>query len=314
MKNVLVTGGAGFIGSHIVDALVNKGCRVSVIDNLTTGSLSNLEHIKNRITFYHGDIQDKEILNRAMKECALVFHEAAMVSVPQTVANPFESAMINDIGTLTVLETARKNHVKRVVPASSSAVYGDDPNLPKHENMIPKPLTPYAVQKLTNEYYARIYHDLYGLETVCLRYFNVYGPRQNPSSPYSGVISIFMSKAVSKTAPVIYGDGNQYRDLVFVQDVVKANLLAAAAENVSGKVFNVGTEHITSVNRLWGMICQMADLDIKPEYAPPRAGDIRESLANISYARAALGFEPEYLFKKGLEITFEWYRKNTYSG
>jgi len=310
MKNVLVTGGAGFIGSHIVDTLLNKGCRVNVIDNLTTGSLSNLEHIKNRMTFYQGDIQDKEVLNRAIKECDTVFHEAAMVSVPQTVANPVESAMINDIGTLTVLETARKNHVKRVVLASSSAVYGDDPKLPKHENMTLKPLTPYAVQKLTNEYYARIYYDLYGLETVCLRYFNVYGPRQNPSSPYSGVISIFMSKAISKRAPVIYGDGNQYRDLVFVLDVVKANMLAATTENISGKVFNIGTEHITTVNRLWEMICQVADLNIKPEYAPSRAGDIRESVANISYARSELGFEPEYLFEKGLELTFEWYRKN----
>ncbi len=171
MKNVLVTGGAGFIGSHIVDALVNKGCKISVIDNLTTGDLANLEHIKKQITFYHGDIQDTEILSRAIKDCDLVFHEAAMVSVPQTVANPVESAMINDIGTLTVLETACKNHVKRVVLASSSAVYGDDPKLPKHENMTLKPLTPYAVQKLTNEYYARIYYELYGLETVCSEIF-----------------------------------------------------------------------------------------------------------------------------------------------
>ena len=176
--------------------------------------------------------------------------------------------------------------------------------------MSPKPLSPYAVQKLTGEFYARLYHDLYGLETICLRYFNVYGPRQDPSSPYSGVISIFMTKAASKESPVIYGDGNQSRDFVFVENVVKANLLAANADNASGKVFNVGTGQFIRINRLWEMICLLSDLNIKPEYAPPREGDIVESLASINNAKSALGFEAQHSFEKGLKITFEWYNGN----
>ncbi len=310
-KRALVTGGAGFIGSHLVDALVAEGCKVTVLDNLSTGSLSNLEHIKDNITFCKGDIRDQETLINAAKDCDVIFHQAAVVSVSQSVDNPVESAMVNDIGTLFVLEAARKNNVRRTLLASSCAVYGDDPQLPKHENMSPKPLSPYAVQKLIGEFYARLYHGLYGLETVCLRYFNVYGPRQDPSSPYSGVISIFMTKAASKERPVIYGDGNQYRDFVFVENVVKANLLAANADadNVSGKIFNVGTGRFVRINRLWEMICLLFGLNIKPEYAPPREGDITESLASINNAKSALGFEAQYSFEKGLEITFEWYKK-----
>ncbi len=231
-----------------------------------------------------------------------------MVSVPKTVEDPVGSAMVNEIGTLSVLESARKHNVKRVVLASSCAVYGDDPKLPKNENMIQKPLSPYAVQKLTGEYYARLYNDLYGLETVCLRYFNVYGPRQDPTSPYSGVISIFMSKAVSKEAPVIYGSGNQYRDFVFVDDVVKANLLAAIAEGASGEVFNIGTGKYVTIDRLWEITCDLCSLNIKPEYKPPRPGDIVESVANINQAKTVLGFNPEYSFEKGLKITFDWYK------
>ena len=230
MKKALVTGGAGFIGSHLVDALLSDGCQVVVLDNLSTGRLSNLEHVIDKISFHKGDIRDRETLANAVKDCEVVFHQAAMVSVPRTVEDPLGSAMINEIGTLLVLEAARKHHVKRVVLASSSAVYGDDPDLPKMEKMVVKPLSPYAVQKLTGEYYANIYYDLYGLETSCLRYFNVYGPRQDPSSPYSGVISIFMSRALSQKSPVIYGDGNQYRDFIFVNDVVRANLLAAKTD------------------------------------------------------------------------------------
>ena len=308
-KKALVTGGAGFIGSHLVDALVTEGCKVTVLDNLSTGSLSNLEQVKDNITFCKGDIRDREILINAAKDCDVIFHQAAVVSVSQSVNDPVESAMVNDIGTLFVLEAARKNNVRRTILASSSAVYGDDPQLPKHENMSPKPLSPYAVQKLTGEFYARLYHNLYGLETVCLRYFNVYGPRQDPSSPYSGVISIFMTKAASKESPVIYGDGNQSRDFVFVENVVKANLLAANADNASGKVFNVGTGQFIRINRLWEMICLLSDLNIKPEYAPPREGDIVESLASINNAKSALGFEAQHSFEKGLKITFEWYNE-----
>ena len=310
MKKALVTGGAGFIGSHLVDALLSNGCQVVVLDNLSTGRLSNLKHIIDKISFHKGDIRDRETLDNAVKDCEVVFHQAAVVSVPQTVEDPVGSARVNEIGTLLVLEAARKHHVKRVVLASSSAVYGDDPDLPKIENMVVKPLTPYAVQKLTGEYYARIYYDLYGLETCCLRYFNVYGPRQDPSSPYSGVISIFMSRALSQKSPVIYGNGGQYRDFIFVNDVVKANMLAAISESASGEVFNIGTGKYVTIDRLWSMAGALCSLNIKPEYKPPRDGDIVESVASIDQAKKVLGFNPEYSFEEGLKITFDWYKKN----
>lgn len=306
-KKALVTGGAGFIGSHLVDGLLSEGCEVTVLDNLSTGRLSNLNQIKEHITFYKADIRDRETLEKAARDCDVIFHQAAVVSVPRTVDNPVDSAMVNEMGTLFVLEAARKNDVKRVVLASSSAVYGDDPVLPKHENMNPKPQSPYAVQKLSGEFYARLYLDLYSLKTVSLRYFNVYGPRQDPSSHYSGVISIFMNRACSKEAPVIYGDGNQYRDFVFVKDVVRFNLLAANTDKASGKTFNVGTGRFVRINRLWERISQLAGFNIEPKYEPPRAGDIMESVASIDYAGKTLGFKPEYSFEKGLEETFEYY-------
>ena len=306
-NKALVTGGAGFIGSHLVDALLSEGCAVTVLDNLSTGRLSNLEHIIDRITFYRGDLRNQEILNNAAKDCDIIFHQAAVVSVPSTVDDPVESAMVNEMGTLLVFEAARKNNIKKVVLASSCAVYGDDPDIPKHENMTPKPKSPYAVQKLSGEFYARLYFDLFGLEPVCLRYFNVYGPRQDPSSSYSGVISIFMTKASSKKTPIIYGDGNQYRDFVFVKDVVRFNLLAASEDEAIGKTFNVGTGTVTRINRLWEMIQRLEGFNIEPEYERARPGDIRESVASIDYAKKTLGFEPEYSFEKGLKETFDWY-------
>jgi len=308
-KRILVTGGAGFIGSHLVDALLKGNNNVSVLDNLSTGTLSNLEHVADRITFCKGDIRNQGAVMKAAKGCDVIFHQAAMVSVPQTVDNPLDSAMVNDMGTLHVLEAARKNRVNRIVLASSCAVYGDDPQLPKHESQNPKPQSPYAVQKLAGEYYARLYHDLYALETACLRYFNVFGPRQDPSSPYSGVISIFMTKAALRESPIIYGDGNQYRDFIFVMDVVKANLLAANIDDPGGRPFNIGTGSCISINRLWEMIRGMSNLDVEPKYEPSRPGDIRESIANIERAKSILGFKPEYSFSKGLEITFNWYNE-----
>jgi UDP-glucose 4-epimerase len=233
-----------------------------------------------------------------------------MVSVPQTIENPLESARINDLGTLHVLEAARRTGAERVVFTSSSAVYGDDPQLPKNEDMNPKPLSPYAVQKLSGEYYAQLYHDLYGIKTTSLRLFNVFGPRQDPSSPYSGVISIFMSRALSKKAPSIYGDGTQSRDFVYVKDVVKAGLLAAAADNVSGVSINVGSGRFIDINHLWDMICDMNGVEIKPQYEPPRSGDIPASVADIQRAKSLLGFKPQHDFAKGLEQTFEWYKNN----
>jgi UDP-glucose 4-epimerase len=308
LKRVLITGGAGFIGSHLVDGLLSEGCRVTVIDDLSTGHLSNLEHVYEQIIFYRGDIRDQELLIKAVKGCDTVFHHAAMVSVPRTVEQPIDAAMINDIGTLLVLEAARKNNIKRVVLASSCAVYGDDPELPKHEDMNPKPQSPYAVQKLTGEFNARLYHVLYGLETVSLRYFNVFGPRQDPSSPYSGVISIFLNKAMEKEAPIIYGDGKQYRDFIFVKDVVKANLLAAKRDGAKGKIFNIGTGSFILINQLWEMICDMSGRTIDPAFEQPRSGDILESVANIDRAKSVLGFEPEYEFLQGLKTTFDWYK------
>jgi nucleoside-diphosphate-sugar epimerase len=309
MRTFLVTGGAGFIGSHIVDALTEQGCDVTVIDNLSTGHLSNLEHVKDRITFIRGDITDRELLMREARGCEVIFHQAAVVSVPQTVEQPVDSAMINHMGTLFVLEAAKKSQVKRVVLASSCAVYGDDPELPKRENMKAKPLSPYAVQKFSGELNARVYNDLYGLETVCLRYFNVFGPRQDPGSPYSGVISIFMAKAANNEVPIIYGDGNQYRDFVFVKDVVKANILSAGKDNACGKEINVGTGRFVKINNLWDMVGQMAGTGIKPKYMPARPGDIIQSVADIGRAEKAMGYGPEYSFEKGLEITFNWYKE-----
>ncbi|MDP2647188.1 MAG: SDR family oxidoreductase [Desulfobacterales bacterium] len=304
----LVTGGAGFIGSHLVDALLEKRCDVTVLDNLSSGRLSNIEHVKDRIVFCQGDIRDPDILLKTVKDCSLIFHLAAVVSVPQTVEDPMDSALVNEIGTLQVLETARRSGVQQVVLSSSCAVYGDDPQLPKNERMNVKPLSPYAVQKLSGEYYARLYHELYGMRTLSLRYFNVYGPRQDPGSPYSGVISIFMRKALSGQPALIYGDGNQSRDFVFVKDVVRANLLAADCGDTRGQIFNIGTATPVTIKRLWQMVCQMSGQDMDPEFAAPRPGEVFASVADIGAARSILGFVPEYAIEKGLAETMKWHR------
>ena len=307
-KKALVTGGAGFIGSHLVEALVSAKCTVSVVDNLSSGHLSNLEPLNERITFHQGDIRELAVLDKAASGCDVVFHLAAMVSVPQTVDLPVESARINDIGTLNVFEAARSQNVRRVVFSSSCAVYGDDPVLPKTEDMNPKPTSPYAIQKLAAEHYARIYEEIYGLETVSLRYFNVFGPRQDPSSPYSGVISIFMTRAALNAAPVIYGDGHQTRDFVYVRDVVNANLLAAALDQPRGCIFNIGTGNPVSINHLWELIAALGGrAKLRPQYEPARAGDIAHSYAETDVAKSGLKFKPEFSLEQGLEKTFEWY-------
>lgn len=308
VSNALVTGGAGFIGSHIVDVLVSNGCKVRVVDNLTTGKLANIAHLKDKVEFYEADIREAEAMVDLAKGCDVIFHQAAEVSVPKSVKNPVASAMINEIGTLNILEAARKNSARRVVLASSCAVYGNDPEMPKHEAMKPSPQSPYAVQKLNGEIYARLYSDLYGLDTVCLRYFNVFGPRQDPSSPYSGVISIFMTKAICDTAPVIYGDGNQSRDFVFVADVVRANLFAAGSSAASGEIYNIGTGMDSTINHLWKAICHLSRAKIAPRFAAPRPGDIIASRADISKAERVLAFSPSYAFEAGLEETFKWYK------
>ena len=309
MKKCLVTGGAGFIGSNLVERLLGASFQVQVLDNLSSGLLQNLEPFREYIDFKQGDVRDLAILQEMMSGVEVVFHQAAVVSVPQSIEDPIEAAMVNDLGTLNILEAARHSGVRRVVFASSCAVYGDLPQLPKKEEMDTKPLSPYAASKLHGETYARLYKDLYGLETVCLRYFNVYGPRQDPSSPYSGVISIFMDKAARGKPPTIYGDGEQCRDFVYVADVVQANLLAAQRENLSSVAINVGTGKSVTVNTLWKNIAELAGVKGEPERADSRPGDIRQSVAEISRAQELLGFEPRYSLREGLRLTWEWYRE-----
>ncbi|MCP4623847.1 MAG: SDR family oxidoreductase [bacterium] len=307
-KKALVTGGAGFIGSHLVEALLNAGCEVAVLDNLSGGNLSNLEPMKADISFYKNDIRQLESLIEAAKGCDVIFHLAAVVAVQQTIEDPLNSTMINDIGTLNVLEAARETNVPRVVLASSCAVYGDDPRLPKDESMTPMPSSPYAVHKLSAEHYLRVYGELFGLKNASLRFFNVFGPRQDPSSPYSGVISIFMSKAALHQAPLIYGDGNQTRDFVFVKDVVRALLLAAQTDQKTGDVYNIGSGSRLTINRLWELIAALSGEQSKPVYKPARAGDILHSVGNIDKARSMLDFRNDFSMEQGLELTLEWYR------
>lgn len=303
-----MTGGAGFIGSHLVDELVANGCRVTVLDNLSTGHRHNIDHLGDRIDFVEGDIRDAGLLDRVVKGCEVVFHQAAVVSVTQSVQDPSHACEVNDLGTVRVLDASRRSGVRRVVMASSSAVYGDDPRLPKTEEMAPRPLSPYAVQKLTGEFYASVFKGLYGLETVCLRYFNVFGPRQDPSSPYSGVISIFMAKAAAGQAPTIDGDGGQSRDFVYVKDVVRANLLAATEAAAAGRIFNVGTGTSIRIRDLWKLIGELSKVKIDPVFGSPRAGDIRESVSDINEIGRSLGFTPQVELRQGLIDTLAWYR------
>jgi UDP-glucose 4-epimerase len=308
-QKAMVTGGAGFIGSHLVDALVEDGWQVTVLDDLSTGRVQNLARSKDRIEFVKGDIRDADMVAELAQGAAAVFHQAAVVSVPLTVKDPVGSAHVNEIGTLNVLEACRRHRVGSLVLASSCAVYGDDPKLPKTEAMAARPLSPYAVQKLAGEYYASVYGRLFDLNIATLRYFNVYGPRQDPSSPYSGVISIFMERAVRSVSPVVYGDGRQSRDFIFVADVVRANLLAASADLPRSGVYNIGTGRRVHIGDLWEQIRKIAGSTASPEYRDAREGDIRESLADIAKAEAELGFVPAVSFDEGLAVTFRWYKE-----
>ncbi len=309
-KQVLVTGGAGFIGSHLTESLVHQGCAVTVLDNLASGHEANLAGVAGCIRFVRGDIRDRATLEQAAAGCEVVFHLAAVVSVPLTTEDPLGSAAVNETGSLQLLEAARRAGARRVVFASSSAVYGDDPALPKREDMAPRPLTPYAVQKLAVEYHQRVYTSLYGLETVSLRFFNVFGPRQDPASPYSGVISIFMTRALFGTPPVINGDGLQTRDFVYVGDVVQALLSAATSPAAPGRVFNVGTGRSVSILELWWTIARLAGTEVRPTHGPARPGDVPHSLSSIEAARCHLQFSPRVDFDEGLGRTLEWYRRS----
>lgn len=307
----LITGGAGFVGSHIATALVDAGARVRVVDDLSTGYLKNLRHIESKIDFIEGSVGDAATLGRALSDVEWVFHEAAIPSVPRSVERPRESHDASVNATFALLLAARDQKVRRVVYAASSSAYGDQPELPKREDMKPAPLSPYAVGKLVGEYYGQVFTNVYGLETVSLRYFNVFGPRQDPGSQYSGVISRFMSALVNGEQPIIYGDGEQSRDFTFVSNVVEANLRAAESGDAVGKVINVANGRQVTLNELLEIMkTVMGKSTAAACYEPVRVGDVRHSLADISLARSLLGYEPRVGLEEGLRLTFDWWQKS----
>jgi len=305
----LVTGGAGFIGSNTVDELVRRGHSVVVLDDLSSGKEDNLAEVRNKITFIKGGITDIEVVRKAMHEAEYVLHLGARTSVPRSVKDPIETNRINIDGTLNVLVAAKELKVKRVVFAASSSAYGETPTLPKVETMQPQPISPYGVTKFVGELYAQTFGRCYGLENVSLRYFNIFGPRQDPGSPYSGVLAKFCTAFLEDTPPVVFGDGEQTRDFTYVENAVHANLLACEAPNVSGKVFNVGVGGRVSLNEVLRELGKITGKTMEAKYEPPREGDIRDSQADISQAREFLGYKPQVSFEEGLARTFEWYRE-----
>jgi nucleoside-diphosphate-sugar epimerase len=306
----LVTGGAGFIGSNTVDELVRRGHGVVVLDDLSSGKEDNLAEVRSKITFMKGSITDIEVVQKAMVQADYVIHLAARTSVPRSVKDPVDTNRINVDGTLNVLVAARDNKVKRVVFAASSSAYGDTPTLPKSEDMQPVPISPYGVSKYVGELYAQTFGRCYGLENVCLRYFNIFGPRQDPDSPYSGVLSRFSAAFLDSIPPVVFGDGEQTRDFTYVENAVQANILACEAPSASGRTFNVGTGHAVSLNRVLEMLQKASGKTLQAKYEPSRDGDIRDSLADIRLAKEFLGYEPAVLFPEGLERTYAWYQAN----
>jgi len=306
----LVTGGAGFIGSNTVDELVLRGHSVVVLDDLSAGKEDHLTDIRNKITFIKGSITDIETVRKAMHEAEYVLHLAARASVPRSVKDPLETNRINVEGTLNVLLAAKEFKVKRVLFAASSSAYGEMPTLPKVETMQPVPISPYGVSKYVGELYGQAFLKCYGLEMVSLRYFNIFGPRQDPSSPYSGVLARFCTAFLEDKQPVVFGDGEQTRDFTFVDNAVHANLLACEAPNVAGKVFNVGCGDRISLNQVLVALQKITGKPLEAKYEPPREGDIRDSQADISQARKFLGYEPQVGFEEGLQLTFNWYRES----
>lgn len=306
----LVTGGAGFIGSHIAEALVKRGDRVRVLDNLMTGKRENLAHLTGKLEFIEADIRDAAATRQAMEGVNIVFHEAAIPSVPRSVAEPQLNHDANVNGTFNVLMAARDAGVKRVVFAASSSAYGDTEVLPKVETMMPNPLSPYAAAKLVGELYCQTFTRVYGLETVALRYFNVFGPRQDPTSPYSGVISKFVTALLNNEAPTIFGDGEQSRDFTYIANVVDANLRAAEAPDAIGQVMNLGIGQRITLNQLFEELQKIIGTNLKPNYAETRAGDVRHSLADIARAESLLGYRPLVGLAEGLKYTVDWYKEN----
>ena len=302
MKRAVVTGGAGFIGSHIADELVARGYQVAIIDDLSTGNKENIAALlkQSNVEFIEGSIVDLSLLNKLVRGVDYVFHLAAIASVPRSVKNPQASHEVNITGTLNVLLAARDTSVKKVIYASSCAVYGDTPTLPIKEEMLPNPQSPYAATKLAGEYYCQVFHQVYGLPTVCLRYFNVYGPRQDPDSQYAAVIPKFIRRVIDDKPPIIFGDGEQTRDFTFIIDVVEANILAAESEATG--VFNIGRGQSISITRLAELIIELTGINLKCVHEEPRPGDIIHSLADISRARS-FGYEPRYNLEEGLRKT-----------
>jgi UDP-glucose 4-epimerase len=308
MNRYIVTGGAGFIGSALVRALVAQGHRVHVIDNLSTGTLDNLEEVADQITVHEYDIRDYSRIAPIIGDAYRVFHLAALPSVPKSILNPAASHESNIDGTFNVLRASAEGKVGRLVYAASSSAYGDTEVLPKVETMTPRPKSPYAVQKLVGEYYASVFAGCFGLETVSLRFFNVFGPRQDPTSVYSGVLSIFLTCLIERRSPTMYGDGNQSRDFTYVEDVVGLLLKAAEAPNVSGKVFNAGNGNRYTLNETWDLLQKIEGVHIPANYGPPRPGDVRDSQADTTAAVRELGHKPQFTFEQGLRLTLDWYR------
>ena len=304
----LVTGGAGFIGSHIAEALAARGASVRVIDNLSTGHLENIEAIGAKVDFIRGDLADAATVRKAVEDVEIVFHEAALPSVPRSVANPRETHLACVDGTFNLLLAAKEQGVRRVIYAASSSAYGEQPTLPKVESMRPEPLSPYAAAKLVGEYYCQVFTRTYNFETICLRYFNVFGPRQDPGSPYSGVVSRFIDFLIKGERPVIYGDGEQTRDFTYISNAVDANLLAAEADKGIGEVINIANGEQVTINELLRRLKEVTGRDdVEPEYKEARTGDILHSLADISRARALLGYAPKIGLAPGLQATAEWF-------
>lgn len=313
MSRYLVTGAAGFIGSALVRALLDRGEQVRGIDNFSTGRRENLAEVLSRVDFREADLTDRAACADACAGVDYVFHEAAIPSVPRSVADPISSNSANVDATVNLLVAARDAGVKRIVYAGSSSAYGDTPTLPKRENMLPGPISPYAVSKLAGEFYMSAFYRVYGLETVSIRYFNVFGPRQDPDSPYSAVLARFITLMLRGEQPSIHGDGEQSRDFTFIDNVVSANLLAchAPGEKVAGRVFNVATGERFSLNQTFAVLAEITNYKGKARYGPPRAGDVKHSLADISAARDAFGYKPLVSFDEGLRRTVEWYRRSS---
>jgi UDP-glucose 4-epimerase len=307
-RTYLVTGGAGFIGSHIAERLVREGCHVRVLDDFSSGREANLDSFRSRVELIRGDIRDVQLVNDATKGVDVVFHEAALGSVPRSVADPVTTHEVNITGTLNVLLAAREAGVKRVVYASSSSIYGETPVLPKQEDMAPQPLSPYALSKLVGEHYSSVFKHVYGFEIVSLRYFNIFGPRQDPESQYAAVIPRFITALLEGKPPVVYGDGHQSRDFTHVDNVVNANLLASEADGVAGRAFNVACGGRYTLLDLLARLKEIIGGDIEPIHEAGRAGDVRDSQASIEAAQRLLGYEVAVDFEEGLRTTVDWYR------